>query len=605
MLIYRYKRPAVSGAGQKDLIGAARKNISEGVLDVRTEYCFYIGAKEPLSAPELETLRWLLAETFEPGNLAEKSFLGNDYTLPPVSPGKQGGGLTEVGPRMNFMTAWSTNAVSICHSCGLTKITRIERSRRYRIDAEQVLTEGQRARFLNGLYDRMTECPYPQRLETFETGVTPEPFYSVPLREEGKPALEKINAEMGLGLDDWDIDYYYHLFVNDIGRNPTNVECFDLSQSNSEHSRHWFFKGRLVIDGQEMPGDLISMIKQTLDRNPGNSVIAFRDNSSAIKGFDIETIGPEKPGRVSRFIKKPATFHVIFTAETHNFPSGVAPFPGAETGTGGRIRDVQATGRGGIVIAGTAAYCVGNLHIPGYELPWEDKSFSYPSNLASPLMIEIEASNGASDYGNKFGEPVIQGFTRSFGLRLPGGERREWIKPIMFTGGIGQMDALHVRKNEPARGMLVTKIGGPAYRIGMGGGAASSMIQGQNVAELDFNAVQRGDAEMEQKMNRVVRACIEMAEKNPIVSIHDQGAGGNCNVVKEIIYPAGAKIELRRIQVGDQTLSALEIWGAEYQEQNALLIDPENAETFAEICAREKVPFAFIGEITHRHLADL
>jgi phosphoribosylformylglycinamidine synthase len=601
LLIYRYKRPAVSGGRKKDLVDAARKNVSGGVLDVLTEYCFYIGTREPLTTPELETLRWLLAETFEPENFGEESFLGNDSASPlraPLAGGTQGGGLTEVGPRMNFMTAWSTNAVSICHSCGLSKITRIERSRRYRIDAEQVLTEGQRERFLSGLYDRMTECPYPRRLESFETGVTPEPFSLVPLREEGKSALEKINAEMGLGLDDWDIDYYYHLFVNDIGRNPTNVECFDLSQSNSEHSRHWFFKGKLVIDGQEMPGDLISMIKQTLDRNPGNSVIAFRDNSSAIRGYDIETIAPERPGRVSRFIKKSASYHVIFTAETHNFPSGVAPFPGAETGTGGRIRDVQATGRGGIVIAGTAAYCVGNLNIPGYELPWEDKSFSYPSNLASPLMIEIEASNGASDYGNKFGEPVIQGFTRSFGVRLPGGERREWIKPIMFTGGIGQMDSRHVRKHEPARGMLVTKIGGPAYRIGMGGGAASSMIQGQNVAELDFNAVQRGDAEMEQKMNRVVRACVEMGEKNPIVSIHDQGAGGNCNVVKEIIYPAGAKIEIRKIQVGDQTLSALEIWGAEYQEQNALLISPENAETFAEICAREKVPFAFIGEIT-------
>ena len=208
-------------------------------------------------------------------------------------------------------------------------------------------------------------------------------------------------------------------------------------------------------------------------------------------------------------------YHIIFTAETHNFPSGVAPFPGAETGTGGRIRDVQATGRGALVIAGTAAYCVGNLRIPGYELPWEDSTFAYPSNLASPLTIEIEASNGASDYGNKFGEPVIQGFTRSFGLRLPDGERREWLKPIMFTAGVGQMDARHVEKKEPAKGMLVTKIGGPAYRIGMGGGAASSMIQGQNIAELDFNAVQRGDAEMEQKMNRVIRACVEMGEQKP------------------------------------------------------------------------------------------
>src|SRR3990170_4409765 len=342
----------------------------------------------------------------------------------------------------------------------------------------------------------------------------------------------------------------------------------------------------------------MQIVKTPLKKNPGNSVIAFRDNSSAIRGYRIRTILPENPGSFSRFREASPAYHLIFTAETHNFPSGVAPFPGAETGTGGRIRDVQATGRGGLVVAGTAAYCVGNLRIPGYRLPWEDPSFAYPGNLASPLSIGIDASNGASDYGNKFGEPVIQGFTRSFGMRLPGGERREWIKPIMFTGGIGQMDARHVDKGLPEPEMLVTKIGGPAYRIGMGGGAASSMIQGENVADLDFNAVQRGDAEMEQKVNRVLRACVEMGDRNPIVSIHDQGAGGNCNVVKEIVYPAGARIEVRKIQSGDETLSVLELWGAEYQEQNALLIRPESAPLFTSVCRREKVPCAYIGRIT-------
>lgn len=600
-MTYRYKRPALAGAHKSSLLAEVQTYIGGGINDILTEYCFYIGAKEPLSTGEMELLRWLLSETFEPGNFSEESFLTQ-----PSAPGPQLF-VAEVGPRMNFTTAWSTNAVSVCHACGLTKITRIERSRRFRfVFGEESVNEGKRSDLVSSLithhsslfYDRMTECPYPKRLETFDPGIRPEPFYVVPLIREGRSALDKINREMGLGLDDWDIDYYYTLFVKDIGRDPTNVECFDLSQSNSEHSRHWFFKGRLVIDGQEMPGNLMSIIKDTLDKNPNNSVIAFKDNSSSIRGYTVQTIAPERPGGASRFGKTGVRYDIIFTAETHNFPSGVAPFPGAETGTGGRIRDVQATGRGALVIAGTAAYCVGNLQIPGYELPWEDKTFSYPSNLASPLSIEVEASNGASDYGNKFGEPVIQGFTRSFGLRLPDGERREWIKPIMFTGGIGQMNSGHSEKKAPAKGMLVTKIGGPAYRIGMGGGAASSMIQGQNIAELDFNAVQRGDAEMEQKMNRVIRACVEMGRDNPIVSIHDQGAGGNCNVVKEIIYPAGAKIELRKIPLGDNTLSVLEIWGAEYQEQNALLIDPDRSEEFLGLCRREKVPCAFIGSIT-------
>ena len=203
--------------------------------------------------------------------------------------------------------------------------------------------------------------------------------------------------------------------------------------------------------------------------------------------------------------------------------------------------------------AGTAAYCVGNLGIPDDPMPWEDPLFGYPPNMATPLAIEIEASNGASDYGNKFGEPVIQGFTRSAGLRLPGGERREWIKPIMFSGGIGQIDARHTEKEKPEPEMWVVKIGGPAYRIGMGGGAASSMVQGENIEALDFNAVQRGDAEMEQKLNRVIRACIELGERNPIVSIHDQGAGGPANVLKELVEKSGGRVEIRNIRVGDPT----------------------------------------------------
>ena len=600
-LLCRYKTPAVTETEEQDLLALIRKNVSTSIHNIHTEFCFYINAESTLTPDESELLRWLISETFEPENFAEESFLTPDSE--PRTPNF----IIEVGPRMNFTTAWSANAVSVCHACGLSKIIRIERSKRYKIvgSTEARKRGGAEAgrtsaldSFANLLYDRMTECVFTEQLENFETGIKPEPVYSVPVMENGRSALEKINLEMGLGLDDWDINYYCNLFVKDIGRNPTNVECFDLSQSNSEHSRHWFFRGKLVIEGQEMSANLMEIIRQTLDRNPNNSVIAFKDNSSAIRGYNIETIVPENPAMASKFRKDKRGYHIIFTAETHNFPSGVAPFPGAETGTGGRIRDVQATGRGALVVAGTAGYCVGNLRIPGYELPWEDATFPYPSNLAGPLAIEIGASNGASDYGNKFGEPVIQGFTRSFGLRLPDGERREWLKPIMFTGGVGQMDARHVEKKEPAKGMLVTKIGGPAYRIGMGGGAASSMIQGQNIAELDFNAVQRGDAEMEQKMNRVIRACVEMGDRNPIVSIHDQGAGGNCNVVKEIIYPAGAKIEIRKIQLGDNTLSALEIWGAEYQEQNALLIKPEQAEDFLSLCRREKVPCAFIGEIT-------
>jgi phosphoribosylformylglycinamidine synthase len=551
-------------------------------VDKNLEYCYYIETSAQLTEKELEILTWLLAETFQKENFGEKSFYNKSKKR-----------IVEIGPRLNFETAYSTNAVAICRTCGLEKVSRIELSRRYLLPPKIGMEQ-----FVTAHHDRMTECVYNEPLDSFEIGVEPEKVYTIPLLEDGIEALRKFNLKMGLGMDEWDIEFYYNLFINNIGRNPTNVECFQLGQANSEHSRHWFFKGRLVIDGKEIPEALLQMIKSPLDSNPSNSIIAFKDNSSAIKGYTISTIILKYPGTTSPFNMQDCTYHLIFTAETHNFPSGVAPFPGAETGTGGRIRDVQATGRGGLVIAGTAGYCTGNLNIPGYQIPGEDSKFDYPSNLASPLKIMIRESDGASDYGNKFGEPVIQGFTRTFGLRLPDGERREWVKPIMFTGGIGQIDDLHIKKEKPEQGMVIVEVGGPAYRIGIGGGAASSMIQGENREELDFNAVQRGNAQMEQKMNRVIRACIEMRDKNPIMSVHDQGAGGPCNVLTELVDPSGGRIEIRNIQVGDKTMSVLEIWGAEYQERNAFLIRQEHLNEFQAICRREKVNCEVLGNIT-------
>jgi phosphoribosylformylglycinamidine synthase len=589
MTIHRFfRRPALLPSQHNELLDYLQNQISSHISELNTEYCFYVETPVPLKPEEIKILTWLLSETFEQENFSSQSFLSCLKGL-----------CFEAGPRLNFVTSWSTNAVAVCRSAGLTKITRIERSRRYELKAVKGLSQEQKERFLSRVHDRMTECPYLKPLESFVTGITPEPVFIVPLMEQGIEALKEINKQMGLGFDRHDIDYYYELFIKKINRNPTSVECFDLAQSNSEHSRHWFFKGRLIVNGQEVPETLFDIVKKPFIINPRNSIIAFKDNSSAIRGAEVMTIIPETPGSVSAYREIKQFYHITFTAETHNFPSGVAPFPGAETGTGGRIRDVQAVGRGGLVIAGTAAYCVGNLNISDYNLPWEDSTLSYPDNLASPLDIEIKASNGASDYGNKFGEPIIQGFTRSFGLVLFDSQRWEWIKPIMFTGGVGQIDEKHREKNEPEKDMLIVKVGGPAYRIGMGGGAASSMIHGENVAELDLNAVQRGDAEMEQKMNRVIRTCVELGSNNPIVTIHDQGAGGNCNVVKELIYPAGGEVEIRNIEVGDTTLSVLEIWGAEYQENNALLLRPEHQALFTHICGREKVPVSFIGHITN------
>lgn len=545
-------------------------------IDETKAYCFNVESSRALTEDEMTRLRLILAD----GLLVDTV-----RTTPILS----GGRVVEVGPRLNFATAWSSNMVSICKGTGLDMVTRVERSRRYLVPEAEDLEA-----FIDQHHDRMTECHYPEPLTTFETGVVPEAVYEVDLKTKGPDGLCDLP---GISMDEWDRNLYYDYFVKQQDRNPTIVEIMDLNNANSEHSRHGFFKGKQIIDGAEMEATLFDLVTETLSAHPKGSLVAYKDNSSVIEGYDIETIIPREPGKPSPFVPVKVNYNPLLTAETHNFPTGVAPFPGAETGTGGRIRDVQGTGKGGFVMAGTAGYCVGNLNIPGYDLPWES-DYPIPDNLAAPLDIEIEASNGASDYGNKFGEPVIQGFTRSFDMRLENGERWGFLKPIMFTAGIGQLDRNHTDKAAEEKGMLIVQVGGPAYRVGFGGGAASSMLQGENESSLDFNAVQRGDAEMEQKMNRVIRACNEMGEKTLIDVIHDQGAGGPANVLKELVEKSGGKVNIRNIRVGDPTMSVLEIYVAEYQERTGYLIRPENIERFKAICAREKVGCEVLGEVT-------
>merc|ERR1740138_616377 len=485
---------------------------------------------------------------------------------------------------------------------GLNKVTRIEKSRRYSISSNH---NGHSCEILAPLvHDRMTECVYPNGINCFQSHAEAEKWTVVPVMKEERAALERLSKEKGLGYDEQDLTYYLRVFKDELKRDPTTVECFDLAQGNSEHSRHWFFGGRAVIDGTPEPKSLFDWVKKPFKERPANSTIALKDNSSALRGFQHTALfplpaaerGTAAPGA---FKEVQRDFDVTLTVETHNFPCGIAPFPGAETGAGGRIRDRQSTGQGSLVVAAVAGYAVGNLHLPGYSLPWESNEFKYPSNMAPPLQVLIDCSNGASDYGNKFGEPLICGWTRSFGDRMPGSnERFEYVKPIMLSGGIGQMDHKHIEKAEPEKGQLVVKIGGPAYRIGVGGGAASSMVAGDNAAELDFNAVQRGDAEMQQKVNRVIRACVELGEDNPILSIHDQGAGGSGNVIKEISEPAGAEIDIRKMLIGDPSMSVLELWTAEFQENDALLLDPKHEALFNQICSRERVPYSVVGKIT-------
>ncbi|MBI2642300.1 MAG: phosphoribosylformylglycinamidine synthase [Candidatus Wildermuthbacteria bacterium] len=540
---------------------------------------FYVETKGPLSEPELKRLQWLIAETFEPDSTRLEPRLAADKVV-------------EIGPRLSIETPFSSNAVSICQAMGLGQIIRIERTHRY------VAGNDQLADILKTRLDRMTEQYYPNGIESFDAGTTPEDVRVIDLVGRGKAALEEVNSALGLGMDAQDLEYYQHLFAEVLRRNPTDVELFQLGNANSEHSRHWYFKGQIVIDGTPMQETLFEIVQRPLKSlgSDNCSIVAFKDNAGVIKGFGTRLILPVTPGKPSEMRILDKVVHITCTAETHNHPTFVAPFPGAQTGSGGRIRDNSAPGRGGIVGIGVAGYFVGNLFIPGYQIPGEVVGGDKPSKYASPLLILIEGSNGVSSYGNQFGEPLTLGFTRTFGQTV-GSEWREPRKPILYSGGVGHLFDGHTAKEKSEVGMLIVRIGGPAYPIGVGGGSASSMMQGQNTESLDFNSVQRGNAEMENRANRVIRACVEMGDDNPISSIHDQGAGGPSNVLTELLEPLGGKIGIRGIVLGDKTMSVLKIWSAEFQEGYGLLIRPEQIELFKSVCKRERVNCEVLGEI--------
>jgi phosphoribosylformylglycinamidine synthase len=582
-----YRTPALSASEMKKLSGFV-SGIGFTPRDVlcRTEHCYYVETPRPLTEMESEKLHYMLSETYGQEEFYNITFL-NLFLI--------AGSVFEFGPRLNFETPWSSAAVAACVRCDVP-VTRLERSTRiglpWRLTGEEQKTLGEL------FCDRMTEMVYSEPLTSFDTSLVPAPLEVIPLLEGGIPALSMFNKRYGCAWDEDDMRLIARIYFK-MGRNPTDVELFQIAQSTTaEHSRHWAFKGEQYIDGVRVPErHLMDIVRAPLASSASNSVIAFKDDSSAICGRHVRMLVATDPLGPSEMVMRRVLLHPTMTAETHNFPTGVAPFPGAATGGGGRIRDNQAVGRGGLVVASGAGYNVGNLHIPGYALPWEEDGWKHTPDLASPLDILIEASNGASAYGNCFGEPLTLGFTRSFGQTTPDGHR-SYFKPIMYSIGSGEICDIHVEKGVPKEGMLVIVIGGPNYRIGMGGGSASSMEQGANEAHLDFNAVQRGNPEMGNRCNRFIRACIEMLHRNPMKVVHDEGAGGNCNAIPEAVYPAGAIIKMDKLPLGDLSLSEMEIWGNESQERIVITIYPSELETVQTIANRENVPLAIVGHIT-------
>lgn len=486
----------------------------------------------------------------------------------------------EIGPKQNFKTSWCTNVLNILRKSNIYCISSIEKHIVYKKLVD---------------FDKMTKCIYNNSLIRNNNK-----YFLEDIKD-----IEKYNKEHSLGFDRNDIIFYTNYYES-INRNPTNIELYDLSQSNSEHCRHWLFKGLLFMKQDKHyileKNSMMSLIQKPyykyINKNTNNnSLIAFNDNASAIKGYNTIILKNNHNSKNNlRYSKIQSKQHFTFKAETHNFPTAISPFPAAETGVGGRIRDTISIGRGGMNIAGTAGYCVGNLNIDNYELDWEDGK--YKKGLLVPAdKILIEASNGASDYGNKIGEPIIGGFTRSFGMDINVGKRVEWIKPIMFSGGIGFMYDNHITKANTKSNMKIIKIGGDAFKIGLGGSTASSTQNNTKDLDIYEGSVQRGDAEMENKVTRVIRECINL-KNNPIKSIHDQGAGGLSNAVKEIIEPYGANIYLDNVILGDETMTALEIWCCEYQENVILLVDSyDDLHNLKKICLKENVPCIEIGEI--------
>jgi phosphoribosylformylglycinamidine synthase len=499
-------------------------------------------------------------------------------------------------PRLGTISPWSTKATDIGQHCGLSGVQRIERGIVYYLATKNVkaLSKTEQAVVLPLLHDRMTEtvlsCIDSAAKKIFKHG-KPQALETVDVLKGGSKALEKANSEMGLALSADEIDYLLENFKK-LKRNPTDVELMMFAQANSEHCRHKIFNADWVIDGEVQDISLFGMIRNTHKLNPQGTVVAYSDNSSVIEGANIERFYPRINGDYE--FSEELT-HTLMKVETHNHPTAIAPFAGAATGSGGEIRDEGATGTGSKPKAGLTGFSVSNLNIPGFEQPWESP-YGKPSRIVSALKIMLDGPIGGASFNNEFGRPNLAGYFRTFEENVSS-EMRGYHKPIMLAGGVGNISAIHTHKHDLPVGALVIHFGGPGMLIGLGGGAASSMDTGSNTESLDFNSVQRGNPEMQRRAQEVIDRCWQLGENNPILSIHDVGAGGMCNALPELVHGGGrgANFELRKIPLDETGMSPKQIWCNESQERYVLAIAPERLEEFRAFCDRERCPFEVVG----------
>ena len=572
MLIYN-GLPALSEFRRRNLLAACRAE-SPQIRDVRATHLVVIELERELTDAEHGLLERVL-QVEGPAN---------------------GFGVADIfiSPRPGTISSWSSKATDILHNCALKAVTRVERGTTYHFTVESESTETALEPILPFLFDRMTEARV-DAPNLLSQHVEPRALATIPLMQQGDAALVQANVAMGLALTAEEIDYFSGAF-RDKGRDPTDVELMMFSVVNSEHCRHKIFNARWVIDGTELEPTLFDMIRNTHARHPQGCVKAYSDNAGVIEGFPAPVFRPGPEDRFAYGYRERDT-HIVLKVETHNHPTAISPYPGASTGVGGEIRDEGATGIGGQSQAGLCAFFTSHLRVPGFEQPWENSEIELPAQLASPLAIMTQGPIGGAAFGNEFGRPNICGVFRTF-EKVVDGRYRGYHKPIMVAGGVGLIDAEHVEKKPLRTGDLVIQIGGPAMLIGLGGGAASSMDTGTNVEDLDFASVQRDNPEMERRCQELLNRCIALGAENPILSIHDVGAGGLSNACPELVADTGAKFQLREIENADPGMSPMELWCNEAQERYVLVIGRGDGDRFAELAGRERCPFAVIGEIS-------
>ena len=571
---------------------------TRALSDFRVEKLLQKAAALDLPAAQLSSEFWYFAASDAPLAADDAAKLealidAQSVAAPEVSDGLN---LFLVTPRLGTVSPWASKATDIAHNCGLSQISRIERGMAVWVAGR--LNDEQKRQWASLLHDRMTESVLPDFQAAAKLFAHPEAqtFATVDVLGGGRDALVKANTELGLALSPDEIDYLVENY-RALNRNPSDVELMMFAQANSEHCRHKIFNADFILNGEAQAKSLFRMIRDTHEAHPEGTVVAYKDNASIIEGAKIRRFYPHAAENQGyRFAEEDT--HILMKVETHNHPTAIAPFAGAATGAGGEIRDEGATGRGARPKAGLTGFTVSNLNIPGFAQPWE-QTYGKPGHLASALDIMIDGPIGGAAFNNEFGRPNLLGYFRTFEQEFDG-QMRGYHKPIMIAGGLGNIEALQTHKNEIPEGALLIQLGGPGMLIGLGGGAASSMDTGSNDSGLDFNSVQRGNPEIERRAQEVIDRCWQLGDANPIIAIHDVGAGGLSNAFPELVNDAGrgAVFKLRDVPLEEHGLTPLQIWCNEAQERYVLSVLPENLDTFSALCERERCPFAVVGTAT-------